>query len=82
MKADIIAIGNSKGIRIPKALLEQCGFNGSVDIAVEGKNLVIRPIRKVREGWEEAAKEIAARGEDKLEDWDFPNDADEDEWVW
>lgn len=68
MKIDIIPIGNSKGIRIPKALLKQCGINGSVDISVEGKKLVIRPLKKKpREGWEEAIKaSIKKYGHDAL----------------
>ena len=86
MKVDIIAIGNSKGVRIPKALLEQCGINGSVDLTVEDNKLVMRPIRKVREGWEEAAKRCHENGDDMTEElieWrSFPNKFDEDEWEW
>ena len=42
MKVKIVPIGNSKGIRIPKALLKQCGFGKSVEITVEGNRIVLR----------------------------------------
>jgi antitoxin MazE len=81
MKVDIIPIGNSKGIRIPKALLEQCGFRESVEIEVEDNHLVLSPPVERRNGWEEAFKAMAARKDDKLLDMPVPS-FDEDEWQW
>lgn len=46
MKAALVPIGNSQGIRIPKAILDQCGLSGEVEMTVEGEALVIRPSRK------------------------------------
>ena len=81
MKADIIPIGNSKGIRIPKALLEQCGFAESVEIEVENNNLVLRPSVELRSGWEDAFREMAAQQDDSLPQ--TPAAAfDESEWQW
>ena len=57
MKARIIPIGNSKGIRIPKSLLEQSGLAGEVEIVAKNGSLVIRPIKRPREGWAEAFDE-------------------------
>ncbi len=52
--AEIVRIGNSKGVRIPKALREQVGLEGKVTLSVERGALVIRPkARKPREGWAE-----------------------------
>ena len=52
--AEIVRIGNSKGVRIPKALREQVGLEGKVTLSVERGALVIRPkVRKPREGWAE-----------------------------
>ena len=86
MKIDIIQIGNSKGIRIPKALLEECGINGSVNITVENKKLIISSARKPREGWAEAAKLCHERGDDdsaEMREWrEFPNKFDDEEWTW
>ena len=82
MKTEIIPIGNSKGIRIPKAVLEECGFNGTVNLEVKGGKLIISKGRKPREGWAEAAKRCHENGDDKLL-WpeDMQDDFDKD-WTW
>ena len=83
MRSRIVRIGNSKGIRIPKALLEEAQLKDEVDITVENGALVVRPVRRVREGWAEAARAMHEAGEDGLLDgWDFPNEFDETEWEW
>jgi antitoxin MazE len=83
MKSSIVRIGNSRGVRIPKPLLDQTGLNGEVEIRAEKNTLVIGPARKPREGWAAAFREMAQRGEDRLLDttpsltqWD------QDEWEW
>lgn len=83
MRSRIVRIGNSKGIRIPKALLEEAQLKDEVDITVENGALVVRPVRRVREGWAEAARAMHEAGEDgPLDGWDFPNEFDETEWEW
>ena len=82
MRASIVRIGNSRGLRIPKALLEQCGIGDAVDLAVEEGRLVLRPIRRVREGWTEEAEAMAAAGDDELLDPETPTSFDEEEWDW
>ena len=83
MKADLIRIGNSRGIRIPKAVIEQCGFDRTVELRVEGNSLVITPGRTVREGWDEAFKRMAEQGDDApLLPEDLTNRFDESEWEW
>ena len=83
MKTRIVRIGNSKGVRIPKQLLEQTGLDGEVDIQARQTSLVIRPGRKPREGWSKAFREMARFGDDQLID-DIPNLSkfDKDEWEW
>lgn len=81
---DIIKIGNSKGIRIPKAILEQCGFNGKVAMQVKGDEIILtKPTRKPREGWAEAiAQDIKKHGIPELL---WPEDMKDDfdkEWTW
>ena len=66
MKASIIKIGNSRGIRIPKPVFEQCGFKDEVELAVLDKELVIRSPRKPREGWDVAFKAMTDNGDDVL----------------
>jgi antitoxin MazE len=83
MKARIVPIGNSRGIRIPKILLEQTGLSGEVEISTENEALVIRPVRKPRAGWALAFQKMAERGDDTLLD-ETPSLSrwDEDEWEW
>ncbi len=81
MKASIIKIGNSKGIRIPKPIIEQCGFNREVEMEVHKKKLIIRPAKRPRKDWEKAFKAMAGDRDDKTiylpaSKWD------EDEWEW
>ena len=51
MKACIVRIGNSKGIRIPKPILEQTGLAGEVEIAARNGSVVIRAASRPRAGW-------------------------------
>jgi len=82
MKANIIPIGNSKGVRIPKVVLEQCHFSKEIDMIVEGDTLILKSLKKrPRHGWDEAFKLMRKRGEDKL----FIDDAIDmgiKDWQW
>jgi antitoxin MazE len=84
MKTQIVRIGNSRGVRIPKPLLEQTGLQGEVEITADKESLVIRRVRKPREGWAAAFQEMARRGEDALVDDVAPSLSswDEDAWEW
>ncbi len=70
MKASIIRIGNSKGVRIPKPLLDQCRLEGIVELEARGGELVLRPAKSPRTGWGEAFKRMAQEGDDALLDGD------------
>lgn len=82
MQARIIQIGNSQGIRIPKAILAACRLEGDVELCVEHEALVIRRARAVREGWEQAFSAMTAAGEGGLLDPPVPTRWDESEWAW
>ncbi len=83
MKAELIKIGNSQGIRIPKPLIEQCGLEKSVTIEVRNDSLVISAMRKPREGWDNAFQRMHDNEDDKLIDGDMIiNQFDQTEWVW
>lgn len=84
MKSRIIAIGNSKGIRLPKPIIEDAGLSDVVEVTVENSSVVIRPIRSPRAGWEEAFANMAERGDDTLLDADAPplTSWDKEEWQW
>jgi antitoxin MazE len=45
VKTSLVRIGNSQGIRIPKRVIEQCGFDERVEMRVEGQSLIITPAR-------------------------------------
>lgn len=83
MKAEIIKIGNSKGIRIPKPILESCGFEGAVELEVEKGRLVISARHQVRENWSEAFRQMNEAGDDlALIPEDSSSEWDETEWQW
>jgi antitoxin MazE len=84
MRARIVKIGNSRGIRIPKPLLDQTGLSNDVELEVGKHQIIIRPVRKVRSGWDNAFKLMAQNRDDALIDGaDIISHAwDEEEWQW
>ena len=84
MRARIVKIGNSQGIRIPKPLLDQSGITTDVELKLEGHQITIRPVRSVRFGWDKAFKLMAENGDDALTDdaGIITHSWDEDEWTW
>jgi len=84
MRARIIKIGNSQGLRIPKPVLEQTGIIDDVEIDVEKNQIIIRPVQSPRKGWENAFKMMQESGDDALliDDIDISNSWDEEEWQW
>jgi antitoxin MazE len=82
MKAALIKIGNSQGIRIPKAIIEHCGFEKDVEFEIHKKTLVVRSSKKPRQDWETAFKMMVENGDDKLMDSEIRSSWDEAEWEW
>ena len=84
VEATIVKIGNSRGIRIPKPVFEQCGFEDEVDMQVHNHELVIRTAHLPREGWAKAFQTMAERGDDVLLDRVAESGPtwDEEEWEW
>ena len=67
MKAKLISIGNSKGIRIPMAILKQCNIEKEVDLEVEKEKIVIKPVKtKTRDGWHDAFRLMREKKDDAL----------------
>lgn len=82
VKASIIPIGNSRGIRIPKTIIEQCGFGQSVSMEVTQHSLVIKPLPTTpRSGWKESFHKMAKLKEDTLLISDNI-DLEMDSWEW
>ena len=83
MRTRIVRIGNSRGIRIPKALLEESGLNDEVDLTVQDGTLVIAPVDQPRRGWDEAFAAMALAGDDhQLDATLTTTDFDEESWEW
>jgi antitoxin MazE len=81
LKIQIVRIGGSKGIRIPKRILEECHITSSVIASVENGEITLKPERKSRQGWADAAKKIHQQKEDKLL-IDDTLDLHQEEWEW
>ena len=82
MKAQIIQIGNSQGIRIPKALLEDSRIKGDVDLELHPDGILIRNAQQPRAGWDEAFKSMAENEDDELTDGTTSTRFEKKEWQW
>jgi len=79
MKSMLVRVGNSRGIRLPKALIEEAGLTGEVDIHAEPGLITVRPVESPRKGWAEAAAEHPSEG---LLNEPTPTEFDTEEWIW
>ncbi len=82
IRTQIVRVGNSRGIRIPRLLIDQLGLDNEVEIAVEGNHLVIRSLSRPRYGWDEQFRAMAIHGDDRLLDKPAPTKWDRKEWQW
>ncbi len=82
MKTHIISIGNSRGIRIPKAILEQCRIEKDVELELEDDKIIIRPLKKTpRKSWAQSFQKMKSFQDDRLL-IDDRLDMDEKDWEW
>jgi antitoxin MazE len=81
-KTRIVQIGNSRGIRVPKVLLEHAQLPDEVELQAEQGRLIVRAARGRRDGWADAAKAMHARGDDQLLDATTSSRFDDKEWQW
>jgi len=82
MKAQIVRIGNSRGIRLPKTLLQEAQLGNEVELQAEPGRILISKSAKPRAGWSEAAQRMREREEDRLIDPPTPTHFDKEEWTW
>jgi antitoxin MazE len=82
MKTRLVRIGNSRGVRIPKPLIEQAGLTEDVELTVRDGAVVIEPATASRSGWADAAKRMRERDDDLLLDPPSPTNFDEKDWKW
>jgi antitoxin MazE len=82
IRTQIVRIGNSRGIRIPKPLIDQVGLGTEIEISVHRDRLIIRSASRPRQGWEEQFRAMAEHGDDRLIDEVTGTRWDESEWKW
>ncbi len=84
MKSRIVKIGNSKGIRIPKALIEECKLSGDVELAVVSNGLLIKPSKAPRIKWSDSFKRMSDNDEDEMivENSEAQTSFEKEKWRW
>jgi antitoxin MazE len=80
MEVSIIKIGNSKGFRLTKTILERYNITDKVEMILEKGQIVLRPISKPRKGWDKAFQKMHENGDDHLLMDDVFDDEHFDEW--
>ncbi|MDM7992717.1 MAG: AbrB/MazE/SpoVT family DNA-binding domain-containing protein [Candidatus Fermentibacter sp.] len=82
MKARIIRIGNSRGLRLPKPLIEQAGISDEVDLQIREGSITISRVEAPRAGWADASAALYRNGGDDLLLDQHQTRFDESEWEW
>ena len=82
MKAQIIQIGNSQGIRIPKVLLEETGMSGDVELEATADGILIRNIKKPRGDWDAIFKQLADADDDVPLSGEHASEFEKNKWKW
>ena len=82
MKGRIVQIGKSRGVRLPKVLIDEAQLEDEVELEAEPGRIVIRRGSRPRAGWAAAARQMRERTEDRLLDPTTPTRLDEKVWKW
>ena len=84
MKTNLIQIGNSKGIRIPKSLIERYQLNAEIELIPTKSGLLITSSSKARNGWKQEFKNsVAGQRDSDISVWQtVSNQFDNKEWLW
>ena len=80
MELSVIKIGNSKGIRLKKSILDRYDIKDKVELILEKGRIILKPVSKTRSGWDEAFKEMSKLQEDILLIPDVFNEENGEEW--
>ncbi len=80
MDISVISIGNSKGIRLTKTVLEKYNITDTVELILEKGYMILKPKQEPRRGWEKSFKQMHENGDDKLVMSDIFDDENFDEW--
>lgn len=84
VRSKVVRIGNSQGVRIPKALLAGASIGDEVDLIADGDRIVIQAVSRARANWAEAFAAMHAADDDRMLDGadGVANRFDDQEWVW
>jgi antitoxin MazE len=85
MKTKVVKIGNSRGIRIPKSIIEQTGMQSEVELELKDGAIIIKPSKNTRSNWKSAFIKMANQKDDILMDQEVTHTLtsfDEEEWEW
>lgn len=82
MKTRLVRIGNSRGLRLPKPLIEEAGLEDEVDVTLRDGALIITSASHPRAGWESAVDLLLERREHYVIDEPAPTQFDDEEWEW
>ena len=80
MEVSIIRIGNSKGFRLSKTLIDKYNIKDKVELILEKNHIIIKPVSNPRSRWDEAFREMHVNGDDKLLFNDVFEEEDLEEW--
>ena len=80
MEVSVISIGNSKGIRLTKTLIEKYNIRDTIELVLEKNYIILKPKTSPRKGWEKSFKKMHENGDDKLSIPDVFEDENFDEW--
>ena len=80
MEVSIVKIGNSKGFRLSKTLLEKYHIKDKVELILEKGQIIIKPIAEPRKGWDASFKEMHDNGDDQLLLGDMFEDENLEDW--
>lgn len=76
-------IGNSLGVLLSKALVEQCSIKDEVSLEVKDNAIIIKPIPKTpRKGWENQFVKAGSLNDNDILMGEVNNSFDKDEWTW
>ncbi|OEU71859.1 MAG: AbrB family transcriptional regulator [Desulfuromonadales bacterium C00003093] len=81
----LVRIGNSQGVRIPKAIIEQAQLtNKELILKIVDEGLLITPVTKARDGWKEKFDQVlqCKNAENVDQEWLDAPLADDEEWEW
>jgi len=82
VRSKVVKIGNSRGVRIPRSLLEQAGLTEEVELSVQGDKLIIQSVHKPRREWAAQFAKMVEAGDDQMLDEATPTRWDDEEWEW